>query len=164
MVVKVLICSFFESFESHSFESYVSPIRDTGTTIREFKKRHSGSIERVSEYRSIGYASIGYEYGWVSEVSVIHSLNPLPSFCEMSKQVNLHDVWQFSVLDQDTAKSSPNSTQSPEISSKELEDDSNVKMKVLSERLSSVVQDIRAKDDLVKQHSKVAEEAVLGTV
>ncbi|KAG2637170.1 filament-like plant protein 3 [Panicum virgatum] len=64
--------------------------------------------------------------------------------------------------EQDTAKSSPNSTQSPEISSKELEDDSNVKMKVLSERLSSVVQDIRAKDDLVKQHSKVAEEAVLG--
>ncbi|CAN6211726.1 unnamed protein product [Urochloa humidicola] len=64
--------------------------------------------------------------------------------------------------DQDTAKSSPNSTQSPEILSKELEDDSNVKVKVLSERLSSVVQDIRAKDDLVKQHSKVAEEAVLG--
>uniref|UniRef100_K4A0R1 Filament-like plant protein n=1 Tax=Setaria italica TaxID=4555 RepID=K4A0R1_SETIT len=62
----------------------------------------------------------------------------------------------------DTAKSSPKSTQSPEISSKELEDDSNVKVKVLSERLSSVVQDIRAKDGLVKQHSKVAEEAVLG--
>ncbi|RCV13715.1 LOW QUALITY PROTEIN: hypothetical protein SETIT_2G367900v2, partial [Setaria italica] len=68
----------------------------------------------------------------------------------------------FEVLDQDTAKSSPKSTQSPEISSKELEDDSNVKVKVLSERLSSVVQDIRAKDGLVKQHSKVAEEAVLG--
>lgn len=70
----------------------------------------------------------------------------------------------FEVLDQDTAKSSPKSTQSPEISSKELEDDSNVKVKVLSERLSSVVQDIRAKDGLVKQHSKVAEEAVLGTL
>jgi len=40
---------------------------DTGTAICEFKKRHSGSIERVSEYRSIGYG-----YGWVSEVSVIH--------------------------------------------------------------------------------------------
>ncbi|CAN6168214.1 unnamed protein product [Urochloa humidicola] len=64
--------------------------------------------------------------------------------------------------EQDTAKSSPKSTESPEISSKELEDDSNVKVKVLSERLSSVVKDIRAKDDLVKQHSKVAEEAVLG--
>jgi hypothetical protein len=37
-----------------------------------------------------------------------------------------------------------------------------VKVKVLSERLSSAVLDIRAKDDLVKQHSKVAEEAVLG--
>uniref|UniRef100_A0A0A9CSN7 Filament-like plant protein 3 n=1 Tax=Arundo donax TaxID=35708 RepID=A0A0A9CSN7_ARUDO len=64
--------------------------------------------------------------------------------------------------EQDTAKSSPKSTQSPEVSSKELEDDNNVKVKVLSERLSSVVLDIRAKDDLVKQHSKVAEEAVLG--
>lgn len=64
--------------------------------------------------------------------------------------------------EQDTAKSSPNSTQSPEVTSKELEDGNDVKVKVLSERLSSVVLDIRAKDDLVKQHSKVAEEAVLG--
>lgn len=64
--------------------------------------------------------------------------------------------------EQDTAKSSPKSTQSPEITSKESEDDNCVKVKVLSERLSSVVLDIRAKDDLVKQHSKVAEEAVLG--
>jgi hypothetical protein len=45
-----------------------------------------------------------------------------------------------------------------------LEDDSDVK--VLSEqgRLSSAVQHICSKDDLVKQHSKVAEEAVLGMV
>ena len=52
------------------------------------------------------------------------------------------------------------------LSKEELaEDDSHdVKVKVLSERLSSAVEDIRAKDDLVKQHSKVAEEAVLGTV
>ncbi|KAL5198994.1 hypothetical protein ABZP36_002506 [Zizania latifolia] len=65
--------------------------------------------------------------------------------------------------EQDTAKSSPSSTQSPEIaSSKEEAPDDNVKVKVLSERLSSAVLDIRAKDDLVKQHSKVAEEAVLG--
>ncbi|BAF21648.1 filament-like plant protein 3 isoform X1 [Oryza sativa Japonica Group] len=63
--------------------------------------------------------------------------------------------------EQDTPKSSPSSVQSPEISSKEAQDD-NVKVKVLSERLSSAVLDIRAKDDLVKQHSKVAEEAVLG--
>jgi hypothetical protein len=72
--------------------------------------------------------------------------------------------WRCWFLDQDTAKSSPNSTQSPEVTSKELEDGNDVKVKVLSERLSSVVLDIRAKDDLVKQHSKVAEEAVLGTV
>ncbi|VAH45519.1 unnamed protein product [Triticum turgidum subsp. durum] len=58
-----------------------------------------------------------------------------------------------------TLKSSP---ESPEVASKEAQDNSNVKVKVLSERLSSVVSDIRAKDDLVKQHSKVAEEAVLG--
>ncbi|VAH29734.1 unnamed protein product [Triticum turgidum subsp. durum] len=58
-----------------------------------------------------------------------------------------------------TLKSSP---KSPEVASEEAQDNSNVKVKVLSERLSSVVSDIRAKDDLVKQHSKVAEEAVLG--
>ncbi|VAH45518.1 unnamed protein product [Triticum turgidum subsp. durum] len=63
-------------------------------------------------------------------------------------------------MSQDTTlKSSP---ESPEVASKEAQDNSNVKVKVLSERLSSVVSDIRAKDDLVKQHSKVAEEAVLG--
>jgi hypothetical protein len=45
----------------------------------EFKKRHSDSIERISEYRSIGYASTGYGYGWVSEVSVIHSSRLLSS-------------------------------------------------------------------------------------
>lgn len=60
--------------------------------------------------------------------------------------------------EQDTPKSTP----SPEIASKEAQNNSNVKVKVLSERLSSAVLDIRAKDDLVKQHSKVAEEAVLG--
>ncbi|WVZ66036.1 hypothetical protein U9M48_015313 [Paspalum notatum var. saurae] len=68
----------------------------------------------------------------------------------------------IAVHSDDTTKSSPKSTQSPEVTSKGLEDDNNVKVKVLSERLSSVVLDIRAKDDLVKQHSKVAEEAVLG--
>lgn len=64
--------------------------------------------------------------------------------------------------EQDTLKSSPKSTPSPEIASKEAQDDSNVKVKVLSESLSSAVLDMRAKDALVKQHSKVAEEAVLG--
>ncbi|KAI4973761.1 hypothetical protein ZWY2020_041542 [Hordeum vulgare] len=62
---------------------------------------------------------------------------------------------------EDTLKSSP---KSPEVASKEAQpqDSSNVEVKVLSERLSFVVSDIRAKDDLVKQHSKVAEEVVLG--
>ncbi|KAI4975348.1 hypothetical protein ZWY2020_048955 [Hordeum vulgare] len=63
-------------------------------------------------------------------------------------------------MKQDTLKSSP---KSPEVASKEAQpqDSNNVEVKVLSERLSGVVPDIRAKDDLVKQHFKVAEEAVL---
>lgn len=64
--------------------------------------------------------------------------------------------------EQDTLKSSPKSTPSPEIASKEAQDDNNVKVKVMSERLSSAVLDMHAKDAFVKQHSKVAEEAVLG--
>lgn len=36
-------------------------------------------------------------------------------------------------------------------------------METLRERLASALQNISAKDDLVKQHSKVAEEAVSGT-
>ena len=35
-------------------------------SIREFEKRHSGNIERVSKYRSIGY-----RFNWFSEVLVI---------------------------------------------------------------------------------------------
>jgi hypothetical protein len=32
-------------------EDYESPICDMSTAIREFEKRHGGSIERVSKYR-----------------------------------------------------------------------------------------------------------------
>ena len=56
------------------YHRYAIRVRRYGyvdTAIREFKKRHSGSIERVSEYRSIEYASIGYGYGWVSEVTYL---------------------------------------------------------------------------------------------
>ena len=79
------------------------PIRDTGTAIREFKKRHSGSIERVSEYRSIGYASIGYGYGWVSKVSVIHRCRHLSaslSISQYSRQPFVASVYysEFSAL------------------------------------------------------------------
>ena len=72
---------------------------------------------------------------------------------------------------QDAAKSSPNhETQSPEVTSKaickeeDIDDDLpkqeeiNDSVKSLSERLSA------AKEDLVKQHAKVAEEAIAGRI
>lgn len=59
------------------------------------------------------------------------------------------------------------SIQSPEVTSKaasndeELNDSASVK--ALSAKLSEALLNIRAKEDLVKQHAKVAEEAVSGS-
>ncbi|KAF2296725.1 hypothetical protein GH714_001459 [Hevea brasiliensis] len=70
--------------------------------------------------------------------------------------------------DQDTLKASPNTdTQSPEVTSKTSvrvlrDEDVNDTVKILTERLSAALVNVSAKDDLVKQHSKVAEEAVAG--
>lgn len=50
--------------------------------------------------------------------------------------------------------------QSPEVTSKAASDDESVKS--LSEKLSEALVNIREKEDLVKQHAKVAEEAVSG--
>lgn len=78
--------------------------------------------------------------------------------------------------EQDAAKSSPNhETQSPEVTSKavckeDIDDDSpkqedtNDSVKNLSERLSAALLNVRAKEDLVKQHAKVAEEAIAGRI
>ncbi|KAL3640478.1 hypothetical protein CASFOL_015446 [Castilleja foliolosa] len=53
--------------------------------------------------------------------------------------------------------------QSPEVTSKAVQgDEHDDTAKTLSEKLSEALLNIRAKDDLVKQHSKVAEEAVSG--
>ena len=62
-------------------------------------------------------------------------------------------------------KASPtNDTQSPEVTSKTAarDEDVNDSIKTLTERLSAALVNVSAKDDLVKQHAKVAEEAVAG--
>lgn len=79
-----------------------------------------------------------------------------------------------SSLNQEVFKSSPNhNTQSPEVTSKsmasveEVSDASSKKeahdsVKRLTEKLSAALVNVSAKEDLVKQHAKVAEEAVAG--
>jgi hypothetical protein len=69
-----------------------------------------------------------------------------------------------------------NHTQSPDITSKiesELsgvlsksnsDENKDETVKILSDKLSAVILDLNAKEDIVKQHIKVAEEAVLGTL
>ncbi|XP_026658650.2 filament-like plant protein 3 [Phoenix dactylifera] len=69
--------------------------------------------------------------------------------------------------DQDAFKASPinaspSHAQSPEISSKNAGTEVNETVKSLTEKLSAALLDISAKEDLVQQHAKVAEEAVLG--
>ncbi|KAK7282239.1 hypothetical protein RIF29_10868 [Crotalaria pallida] len=53
-------------------------------------------------------------------------------------------------------------TPSPEVTSKAAPDEEVTDVKTLTERLSAALLDIRAKEDLVKEHAKVAEEAVSG--
>uniref|UniRef100_A0A1D1XXA9 Filament-like plant protein n=1 Tax=Anthurium amnicola TaxID=1678845 RepID=A0A1D1XXA9_9ARAE len=64
--------------------------------------------------------------------------------------------------DQEVSKSSPNHAQSPEVSSNIVSCDDNDTAKSLTEKLSAALMKIHAKEDLVKQHAKVAEEAVSG--
>ncbi|KAJ4967189.1 hypothetical protein NE237_019038 [Protea cynaroides] len=66
--------------------------------------------------------------------------------------------------DQDTSRASPNRTQSPEVTSKVSVngEDVNDELKSLKQKLSAALLNISAKEDLVKQHAKVAEEAVSG--
>lgn len=62
-------------------------------------------------------------------------------------------------------KASPNhNMQSPEVTSKAAppDDDPNDGVKILTEKLSAAAATISAKEELVKQHAKVAEEAVTG--
>ncbi|KAL5704378.1 hypothetical protein ACHQM5_022817 [Ranunculus cassubicifolius] len=67
--------------------------------------------------------------------------------------------------DQEGLKASPNdNAQSPEVTSKAevTSEEVNDNLKSLREKLSAALINISAKEDLVKQHSKVAEEAVSG--
>ncbi|XP_010911870.2 uncharacterized protein [Elaeis guineensis] len=69
--------------------------------------------------------------------------------------------------DQDAFKASPinaspSQAQSPEVSSKTAGGEVNETVKSLTEKLSAALLNISAKEDLVQQHAKVAEEAVLG--
>lgn len=69
------------------------------------------------------------------------------------------------ILKQEALKGSPNhDSQSPEVTSKAVSsgEDVNDSLKSLTERLSAALVNVSAKEDLVKQHSKVAEEAVAG--
>lgn len=71
----------------------------------------------------------------------------------------------FSLLKQDPSKASPtDSAQSPEVTSKTIttDEDVNDRIKSLTDKLSAALVNVSAKDDLVKQHVKVAEEAVAG--
>lgn len=56
------------------------------------------------------------------------------------------------------------STQSPEVTPKAASNDDEVNegVKTLTDKLSAALRNISAKEDLVKQHAKVAEEAVSG--
>ncbi|XP_011074845.1 filament-like plant protein [Sesamum indicum] len=67
--------------------------------------------------------------------------------------------------EQETLQESPkNSSQSPEVTSKITVTDDEVResVKTLTEKLSAALVNVSAKEDLVKQHAKVAEEAVAG--
>lgn len=72
------------------------------------------------------------------------------------------------LLQQEAMRESANdNTRSPEVTSqatKADDDDDEVKesVKSLTEKLSAALVNVSAKEDLVKQHAKVAEEAVAG--
>lgn len=68
-------------------------------------------------------------------------------------------------MHQETSKESPDHEKhSPEVTSKPASTDDEVKenLKCLTAKLSAALVNVSAKEDLVKQHAKVAEEAVAG--
>lgn len=68
-------------------------------------------------------------------------------------------------MEQDPLKETPeNDNQSPEVTSKAVTIDHEAKgsPKKLIEKLSAALVNVSAKEDLVKQHAKVAEEAIAG--
>ncbi|XP_058091288.1 filament-like plant protein [Magnolia sinica] len=83
-----------------------------------------------------------------------------PGETESSGSVSSHSE-RFSD-DQEASRASPNHTRSPEVSSNHVGNEVHDNMKNLTEKLSAALSNISAKEDLVKQHAKVAEEAVSG--
>ncbi|KAG6512944.1 filament-like plant protein 3 [Zingiber officinale] len=57
---------------------------------------------------------------------------------------------------------SPKHAQLPEVSSKDVDHEVDETTKILNDKLSAALLNISAKEELVKQHAEVAEEAVLG--
>lgn len=86
-----------------------------------------------------------------------------PGETESSESVSSHSE-RYSD-DQEPLNASPNhNSQSPEVISKPAVTgkEINDSLKVLTEKLSAALANVSAKEDLVKQHAKVAEEAVAG--
>lgn len=79
-------------------------------------------------------------------------------------QSNNQPYW---FLNQEALRSSPNDAsvdhaQSSEVSSSTYDGEVNQTVKRLTEKLSAALLNISAKEDLVNQHAKVAEDAVSG--
>lgn len=69
------------------------------------------------------------------------------------------------MLKQEALKASPNdNAQSPEVTSKAVANGEDISdnVRALTEKLSAALVNVSAKEDLVKQHAKVAEEAIAG--
>ncbi|GFP84325.1 filament-like plant protein [Phtheirospermum japonicum] len=91
------------------------------------------------------------------------SSEPSPGESESSRSFSSHSE-RYSD-EQEALRESPNdNSQSPEVTSKATSMDDEVKetVKSLTEKLSAALVNVSAKEDLVKQHAKVAEEAVAG--
>jgi len=77
------------------------------------------------------------------------------------------NIWVCMIVEQEALRASPvsaspNNAQSTDISSKIVSHEVHETIKSLNEKLSAALFSISAKEDLVKQHVKVAEEAVAG--
>ncbi|KAK9271223.1 hypothetical protein L1049_026813 [Liquidambar formosana] len=90
-------------------------------------------------------------------------LRKSPGETESSGSISSHSERNYD--DQEASKESPNhDIQSPEVTSKaEVSGEQvNDRVKSLTEKLSAALVNVSAKEDLVTQHAKVAEEAVAG--
>ncbi|KAL3641749.1 hypothetical protein CASFOL_012564 [Castilleja foliolosa] len=91
------------------------------------------------------------------------STEPSPGESESSGSFSSHSE-RYSDEQEAVRESTNDSSQSPEVNSKATSMDDGVKetVKSLTEKLSAALVNVSAKEDLVKQHAKVAEEAVAG--